>query len=126
MTRIGQSAFSECYALKSLSIGNNVSTIESLAFKYCAQLESINFPSSVTNVGALAVAGCYNLTSIKCYATIPPKIIEYITPDHHGGSYTYVELGENCSNITLYVPAGSVEAYKKADQWKDFGSILPL
>ena len=26
----------------------------------------------------------------------------------------------------LYVPAGSVSAYKSADQWKDFTNILPI
>ena len=29
-------------------------------------------------------------------------------------------------HATLYVPAESVEQYKTAEQWKEFGSILPI
>jgi hypothetical protein len=30
------------------------------------------------------------------------------------------------TEATLYVPAQSLDDYKAADQWKDFGRILPL
>ena len=30
------------------------------------------------------------------------------------------------SDATLYVPAESLDDYKAADQWNDFGTILPL
>ena len=30
------------------------------------------------------------------------------------------------SEATLYVPAQSLDDYKAADQWKDFGTILPI
>ncbi len=30
------------------------------------------------------------------------------------------------SEATLYVPAESLEDYKAAEQWKEFGTILPL
>ena len=30
------------------------------------------------------------------------------------------------SEATLYVPAESLDDYKAADQWNDFGTILPL
>ena len=33
---------------------------------------------------------------------------------------------QNISNTTLYVHAGSLEAYKAAYTWKDFGSIFPI
>ena len=34
--------------------------------------------------------------------------------------------GVDVANIPLYVPAESIELYKNADQWKDFGQILPI
>ena len=30
------------------------------------------------------------------------------------------------SDATLYVPAESLDDYKAADQWKNFGTILPI
>ena len=53
------------------------------------------------------------LTSIICEATIPPVC----------GAECFTNV--NKTLCTLYVPAESVEAYKIADQWKDFYNIEP-
>ena len=37
-----------------------------------------------------------------------------------------VFVDSNYKNATLHVPAASVEAYKNAEQWKDFGTIIAL
>ena len=34
--------------------------------------------------------------------------------------------GGDCTNCTLYVPAESIELYKAAEGWKEFGNILPI
>ena len=56
---------------------------------------------------------CTGLTSVTCFATTPPQL-DY-------GVFSGVDI-----SIPLYVPAGSVSAYKSADQWKDFTNILPI
>lgn len=38
----------------------------------------------------------------------------------------FVFYGINTPEATLYVPASALAAYKTADPWKDFGTILPL
>ena len=35
-------------------------------------------------------------------------------------------LRVSVSDIPLYVPTGSIDAYKEANQWKEFGQILPI
>ena len=35
-------------------------------------------------------------------------------------------VDSNYRNATLHVPAASVEAYRNAEQWKDFGNIVAL
>ncbi len=64
---IGSRAFHSCYALKSITIPNEVTAIGSFAFMYCYALESITIPNGVTTIEERTVAGCYTLKSI----TIP-------------------------------------------------------
>ena len=114
VTSIGNYAFQYCSALTSITIPNSVTSIGENAFYYCSALTSITIPNSVTSIGEKAFYGCYDLTSITCEAVEPPTLGD--------GVFSYVP-----KTIPLYVPAGSVEKYKAADQWKDFGdNIKPI
>jgi hypothetical protein len=59
----------------------------------------------------MAFFNCYQLTDIYCSAENVP------TTGY--GAFDAI----NGNNVTLHVPAGSVEAYKAASPWKDFGTI---
>lgn len=113
ITSIGESAFLG-RKLTSLSIPNGVVSIDASAFQYCNALTSVSIPSSMQNIGNSAFFMCTALTSVTCEATTPP-LLEW-------GVFNYIPFAE----ATLYVPAESIEQYKAADQWKDFGTILPL
>ena len=89
-------------------IPNSVTSIGSSAFSGCVGLTSVTIPSSVTSIGNYAFSRCTGLTSITCEAVNPPTL----------GSSVFNTV--ECSKIPLYVPAESVDAYKAADQWKDF------
>ena len=70
VTSIGNSAFSGCSGLTSVTIGNSVTTIGDGAFHGCSGLTSIDIPNSVTSIGNSAFYGCSGLTSV----TIPNSI----------------------------------------------------
>lgn len=114
ITSIGESAFLGRRNLTSVSIPNGVVSIDASAFQYCNALTSVSIPSSVQNIGNSAFFMCTALTSVTCETTTPP-LLEW-------GAFNYIPFAE----ATLYVPAESIELYKAADQWKDFGTILPL
>ncbi len=71
MTSIGNSAFSSCNRLTSISIPNSVTTIGNSAFSSCNRLTSVTIPNSVTTIEDYTFSGCTRLTSV----TIPNSVI---------------------------------------------------
>jgi len=67
---IGDSAFSCCSSLTSITILSSVTTIGDKAFSYCSALTSVTIPSSVTSIGYSAFRDCPSLTSV----TIPESV----------------------------------------------------
>lgn len=113
VTTIGSNAFNGCTGLTSINIPNDVTSIGESAFYGCSDLTSIIIPSSVTKIGTAAFAQCFHLTELYVYAGQVPE--------------TETSIFDNSSyNGTLHVPAGSVDAYSNAEQWKDFKNIVAL
>ncbi|GHU80352.1 hypothetical protein FACS1894145_6610 [Bacteroidia bacterium] len=110
ITSIGKFAFSFCTALTSIDIPNSVTSIDELAFNFCTALTSIVIPSSMISIGSWAFNACYGLKEIYSKNPVPPSI----------GTVAYNMF----STCILYVPKGSYEAYKTADVWKNFITII--
>ena len=114
VTNIGEWMFYNCSSLTSITIPNSVTSIEEAAFRYCTGLTSITIPNSVTSIGDYAFSGCESLKEVICYAEKVPQMGEevfYYTPQ---------------SEATLYVLADALVDYKIGEQWKEFGTILPI
>ena len=113
LTTIGKEAFSYCYSLKNLHLGNGVKTIGESAFSQC-NLRGVDLvlPASVTSIANMAFYQS-SFTSITVKATTPPTL---------GTSMALTSA--SMTTQPIYVPAGSVEAYKAANVWKDFASRI--
>jgi tetratricopeptide (TPR) repeat protein len=72
VTRIGKSAFSECFILESVIIPDSVTSIGDSAFSSCRSLKSITIPDSVTSIGEEAFMECRLLKTI----TIPDSVTD--------------------------------------------------
>lgn len=114
VSKISGYAFRGCSGLTSITIPNSVMNIGIFAFDGCSGLTSISIPHSVTRIGEFAFKGCCGLTSITC-ETITPPVLPRLTD-----LYVFCDV---VKSIPLYVPANSIELYRKASQWKDFTNI---
>ena len=63
VTTIGDFAFYQCNNLSSVTIGNNVQEIGTYTFYQCG-LTSVTIPNSVTDIGGQAFRDCRSLTSV--------------------------------------------------------------
>ena len=100
---IGNSAFSGCSDLISITIPDSVTSIGNYAFSGCSGLVSITIPDSVTSMGISAISGCNSLESI----TIP-----FVGAAKDGTSNThfgYIFGASSYSSNEDYVPASLKE-----------------
>jgi BspA type Leucine rich repeat region (6 copies)/PKD domain len=63
VTTIGDSAFSACYYLSSVTMSNSVITIGPQAFAFCFGLTSVAIPAGVVSIEPGAFLNCDNLTA---------------------------------------------------------------
>lgn len=66
VTSIGEWAFYSCIGLSTIDIPNSVTKIGAFAFDYCMGLSgTLNIPASVTSIGRFAFYGCSGITSLS-------------------------------------------------------------
>jgi hypothetical protein len=103
---IGNEAFYKCTSLKSIELPTSLTEIGESAFYGCTSLTSIDLPASVTSICGRAFKGCTSVDFITCERTTPPTI----------ESSTF----EDDNILAIYVPSKSVDAYKRANVWKEY------
>ena len=95
ITSIGSCAFMYAYNLESVSLHEGIISIGDSAFESCTKLESINFPESLTSIGNMAFSGCKKLDRITL-----PSNLETL------GDYAFCQ----CSSLSgINIPSGISE-----------------
>jgi hypothetical protein len=108
------SAFFENFYLTSVTLPQSLRIIRQNAFHACSMLASITIPSGVTTIGNYAFFNCRALTSMMVQGVQPPNVT--------GDLFPRELIPENLTAI--YVPAASVDDYKKANGWKKHANLI--
>ena len=112
VTVIGRNAFYLCEALTAATVPDGVTSIENETFSYCSALTKVTLGNGVTNIGTRAFSGCTALAEMTVAATEPPVAA--------------ANAFENVSrDITVNVPAESLDTYKAASVWSEFTNLQP-
>ena len=113
---VEDSAFSCCWSLKTLVIGDRVESLGRDAFGGCAALETVTIPESVTSMGGLIFSSCDNLTTVYLKNSgvlqgsafmycIKLKNVHFIGNITEIGSYAF----ETCTELTEITLPESLE-----------------
>lgn len=110
MTTTIASNFDSCYSLKEIRLGN-ITSILSYCFRYCFQLGKITIPATVASIGNSAFTYCRSLREVHMLSTTPPTL----------GTNVFSNVS---SNLVIYVPSASLEAYQTAENWSNYASKM--
>lgn len=115
---IDQDAFSSCHRLIKISLPENLTEIAFSLLNYCPKLETVVIGSKIKKINYWAFKNCGAIKDIFIYAEdVPDGGID--EPSYFFDDYTIYD-------VTLHVPAGSVEKYKKSTTWKNCKNIVPI
>lgn len=96
-TNIGESAFSDCTNLTSITIPDSVKSLGLHAFSRCSSLTNITIPDGVTSLTSSVFYGCSSLTNI----TIPNTV-----------TFIAENTFEGCTTLTNIRFEGTVSEWK--------------
>ena len=136
---IGSDVFSDCTSLTSIEIPASVEEIRGSAFFGCSSLKTVTFEkgsqlktvdgfSNCTALTTVDMSACTQVTVIGEYAFYEDSKLQLFKI----GTRTPPSCGDDVfsryinSSSVLKVPAGCVDAYKKAKGWKGFTTISEL
>ena len=81
----------------------------------CPALTSVTIPASVTSIEGYAFVDSPALAEMRVEATVPPAI---------DGEFPVFDDVDK--SIPVYVPTGSIEAYRMAEYWDEFTNFQPI
>lgn len=106
VTNINGQAFYNCFSLSSVAVdsASSIRIIRISSFFNCSSLSSFVIPSSVEEIASFVFHNCYGVKEFHILTTTPPNI----------QSNTFDGISSDC---IIYVPAGTVDAFKTATNW---------
>jgi len=106
---IGESWFEDCKKMSNIGLPSTIKRIGKNAFNGCDALMEIELPAGVVEIGSEAFNNCDVLTKIVVRGSQPATL-------------TGVSQFNKLDGLKIYVPDGSVDAYKQA--WAEYAQYI--
>ena len=114
ITALPQYSIYDLYSLETVVLPENLAKIDGYSFNAAYSLLEYTIPSGVTQIGN-TLGNFYSVKKIFVLPEVPPTLANS-SP-----------WGLSPSELVIYVPAASVEAYKAATNWSKYASkIQPI
>lgn len=113
VTSIGKYEFYGCTGLTSIEIPNSVKSIGIAAFYNCRSLTSIIFPDCLKSIGSNAFEKCISLTSVTSLNPQAPNMVNSFDER----TYTTAQLN---------IPIGAKDSYWLNYDWYKFNNIKEI
>ena len=100
-----------------ITILEGTTAIANCAFDGCFRIKEVTIPATVATIGIYAFTGS-GVETITCLNPAPPQVdgsTSGIIQDHG-----FIKMLKDHKDITVNVPAESVNEYKDHDDWSDF------
>ncbi len=114
VTKLEDNALYSQYRLRSIEVSNNVTEYGSEALGNNPNLEKLVLPANGASLPDYLCNEDAWLKEIHCRSTVP----------YPGNTYVFDAGDSFYENCVLYVPTGTMEAYRAADPWKNFIHIV--
>ena len=112
ITVIGPASF-QLSTITSVVVPDGVTKIDRVAFLESYSLASVTLPESLQTIRDEAFNACPVLYSMTVKATTPPSVTDKMFGSNSPKTLT-----------AIYVPVGSVDAYKSAEGWKKHADLI--
>ena len=93
--------------------GYTITKINNAAFMSCQKMTAVTLPKTITDIGWMGFDDCFGLTDVTVEAETP---FPFSNADYAFPAKVY-------RLATLHVPAGTVDAYRNCEGWKEFDNI---
>lgn len=120
ITAVGRSALVFHKEISVIDLPENITIIGFNSLTNACNVTTVRLRGQITYIGAYAFNYYDKLKDFYIYAKEVPAIQENVFID---ADYSY---NPDLSTMTLHVPAESVDAYKAANVWKNFGNIVAI
>ena len=111
---ISNFAFYNLLGRKRIEIPSGVHSIGQSAFCFADDVKEVVLGSDVDFISYAAFLMCPNITDVYCLGTVPPGAKDF---------FDYEFDYDVTQTATLHVPAGTAEAYAKANLWQCFTHV---
>ena len=116
LTVIPNAAFNSCTSLLEIDIPDQVTSMEGSTFSGCSSLKKVTIGSGLKTFSSSEFGNCYFLNDIYIKAPVPP-VYKYTSSTQN----LFYNIG---NDVTIYVPAESVEDYKKSPSFSNYADDI--